>query len=181
MATWVCLLRAVNVGGRNKVPMAQLRVELADEGFAQVQTYLQSGNVVLSSELPDAASVSEVVGAVIAREFGVKTSVIVRSPEQMQAIRAWDPYPAIALTNPAVVHVIHLDGEPDPMGVDSLLAADWGADQITINGSEIAIAYGESMHSSRLQHAAILRHLKVDGTARNWRTVVALTEMCGGD
>ena len=158
--------------------MAQLRTELRDEGFSQVQTYLQSGNVVLSSELPHADDVSQAVAEVIAREFGVKTSVIVRSPDQMKAIRDWDPFPALALTNPALVHVIHLDGEPDQLGLDSLLAADWGADQITINGSEIAIGYGESMHTSRLQHAAILRQLKVDGTARNWRTVLALAEMC---
>jgi uncharacterized protein (DUF1697 family) len=61
MATWVCLLRAVNVGGRNKVPMAQLRDVLSADGFADVRTYVQSGNVVLTSPLRSPSKVSDAV------------------------------------------------------------------------------------------------------------------------
>ena len=177
MATWVCLLRAVNVGGRNKVPMGELRVDLADEGFEGVQTYLQSGNVVLRSEITDPQQISRSVSEVIAREYSVRTPVIVRSAEQMQAIVSWNPFPALAVTAPQLVHVLHLTEEPDPLASNTLVGADWDSDQLTINGLEVAIAYSESMHSSRLQHAMLLRRLGVDGTARNWRTVQALTEL----
>jgi uncharacterized protein (DUF1697 family) len=158
--------------------MGQLRTDLTEEGYDSVQTYLQSGNVVLNSEIDDPERISRSVSDVITREYGVRTPVIVRSAEQMQAIAAWNPFPALAVTAPQLVHVLHLAHEPDSLASNTVLAADWDSDQLTINGLEVAIAYSESMHSSRLQHATLLRRLSVDGTARNWRTVLALAEMC---
>ena len=75
------------------------------------------------------------------------------------------------------MHVLHLDAEPDPEALAALLGTDWGDDRVAARGLEVVIAYGESMHDSRLQHAALLKRLAVTGTARNWRTLLALVDL----
>jgi uncharacterized protein (DUF1697 family) len=75
------------------------------------------------------------------------------------------------------VHVLHLDADPDPAALAGLLGTDWGDDRVAARGREVVIAYGETMHDSRLQHAALLKRLTVTGTARNWRTLLALVEL----
>ena len=161
MATWICLLRAVNVGGRNKVPMAQLREALTAAGFGDVRTYVQSGTV----------------RAVIAQAFDVDTPVVVRAPEELQAVVAWNPFPEVADADPKRVHIVHLTAEPTTDAVASLLNIDWTPDHIKVEGSEVAICYSESMHTSKLQYPKVFKQLGVDGTARNWRTVQTLVEL----
>ena len=180
MATWVCLLRAVNVGGRNKVPMAQLREVLAAEGFSEVRTYVQSGNVVLTSSLRSRDKVSTAVREAIAREFSVDTPVVVRTPDELRAIVEWNPFPDVADAAPQRVHIVHLTDTPSVDAVDALFSADWEPDQIALKATELAICYSESMHTSKLQYAGVLKRLGVDGTARNWRTVQTLADMSAG-
>ena len=180
MATWVCLLRAVNVGGRNKVPMAQLRDVLSSDGFADVRTYVQSGNVVLTSSLRSPHKVSEAVRDAIAREFNVDTPVVVRTPAQLQAIVEWNPFPDVADEAPQRVHIVHLTDVPSDEAISALLTADWAPELLSVKGTELAICYFESMHTSKLQYAVALKRLGVDGTARNWRTVQTLADMSSG-
>ena len=177
MATWICLLRAVNVGGRNKVPMAKLRDVLNADGFADVRTYVQSGNVVLTSSLRSPSKVSDAVRTAIAREFEVDTPVVVRTPAELRAVVAWNPFPDVAAVAPQRVHIVHLTDIPSSNAVDALLATDWEPEQIAFRATELAICYSESMHTSKLQYAAVLKRLGVDGTARNWRTVETLADM----
>ena len=96
MATWICLLRAVNLGNHNKVSMPVLREALSAEGFGAVRTYVQSGNIVLTSRHRSAAAVGDAVAAVVERCAGVRTPVIVRTPAQLDAIAAWDPFAAVS-------------------------------------------------------------------------------------
>jgi uncharacterized protein (DUF1697 family) len=177
MATWICLLRAVNVGGRNKVPMAQLREALTAAGLGDVRTYVQSGNVVLTSSIRSRDKISATVRDVIAQAFDVDTPVVVRTPEELQTIVEWNPFPDVANADPKRVHIVHLTGEPTTDAVASLLTIDWAPDHIKVEGSEVAICYSESMHTSKLQYPKVFKQLGVDGTARNWRTIQTLVDM----
>jgi uncharacterized protein (DUF1697 family) len=177
MATWICLLRAVNVGGRNKVPMAQLREALTSAGFGDVRTYVQSGNVVLTSTIRSREKIGTAMRDVIAQEFNVDTPVIVRTPEELQAIVVWNPFPDVADADPKRLHIVHLTATPDSDAVMALLNADWAPDHIKVEGSEVAICYSESMDTSKLQYPKVFKQLGVDGTARNWRTVQTLVEL----
>lgn len=177
MPTWVCLLRAVNLGNHNKVNMARLRESLADAGFADVRTYVQSGNVILASSARSARTVSTAVRGVLRDTFSIDTPVLVRTPAQLRAVAEWDPFGEQAAERPTSVHVLHLDAEPDPEALAALLSTDWGGDRVAARGLEVVIAYGETMHDSRLQHAALLKRLAVTGTARNWRTLLALVDL----
>ena len=178
MATWICLLRAVNVGGRNKVPMAQLRDVLSFEGFADVRTYVQSGNVVVTSSMRSPSKVSDAVRTAIAREFNVDTPVVVRTPAELRAIVDWNPFRDVATVAPQRVHIVHLTDTPSAEAVDALLTTNWEPEQIAFRATELAICYSESMHTSKLQYAGVLKGLGVDGTARNWRTVQTLADIC---
>jgi uncharacterized protein (DUF1697 family) len=177
MPEWVCLPRAINLGARSKVGMPQLRKALTAAGFDDVRTYVQSGNVVARSRHRSAAAVATAVRAVVREEFDVDTSVLVRTPQQIREIVAWCPFPEDAAERPTAVQVVHLDAEPDPARVSAVTAADWSPDRLAVRGVEVCICYAAATHTSRLQHAALLKRLGVGGTARNWRTVVAIEGM----
>jgi uncharacterized protein (DUF1697 family) len=179
MPVWVALLRAVNLGSRNQVNMPALRKALEARGFQDVRTYVQSGNVVARSAHRAPDGVAKAVRTLVREEFGIDVPVVIRSPGQLRAVLDWCPFPDDAATRPTGVHVLHLTAEPDPSRLQALLAEDWSPDGIAARGREVVVRYDETMHRSRLQHAAILKRLGVDGTARNWRTLQALVELCG--
>jgi uncharacterized protein (DUF1697 family) len=181
MREWVVLLRAVNLGARNKVNMPHLRKALTAAGFDQVRTYLQSGNVLLHSTRPDPAAVATAVRDVVRTEFDLDTPVLVRTPEQLRSILSWCPFPEPATTRPTTVQVVHLDAEPHPTRLAATLAEDWHPDQLAIRGPEACICYASSMHASRLQHRTLLNRLGVTGTARNWRTLTAIAGLLTAD
>jgi uncharacterized protein (DUF1697 family) len=127
---------------------------------------------VCSSDL-----VSDAVRTAIAREFEVDTPVVVRTPAELRAVVDWNPFPDVAAVTPQRVHIVHLTDAPSTDAVDALLTTNWEPEQIAFRETELAIRYSESMHTSKLQYAGVLKRLGVDGTARNWRTVQTLADM----
>ncbi|MGB3328602.1 MAG: DUF1697 domain-containing protein, partial [Thermomicrobiales bacterium] len=118
----IVLLRAVNVGGTGKVPMAQLREMLGTLGYRDVATYIQSGNIVAT--VPDAhdeASLAAEIEQAIAEGMGVKTRAIVRTREEVEAALAAYPWPDY---QPKLAHIIFLDREPDPDGIAAMQERD---------------------------------------------------------
>lgn len=174
MPTWVSLLRAVNLGARNKLNMPALGDSLAAAGFADVRSYAQSGNVIIRSAHRSPGKVSAAVRQTIAADLGVGVPVIVRSPAQLAAVVANNPY-LDADQRPTQVHVVFLDGDPDADAVQALRATDFGPDGCEVIGREVYLSFATTSQGSRL-NAAVGR-LGVEGTARNWRTVLALVEM----
>jgi uncharacterized protein (DUF1697 family) len=158
--------------------MAPLRELLAAAGFADVRTYVQSGNVVLSSTTRSAPKVAQAVRTVLRDGFGADVTVVVRTPAQLEQVIAWDPFPEQARDRPQHTYVLFLTGTPDRTKADALLAEDWTPDSVAARGAEVAITYADALSQSRLQHSVALRRLGVDGTARNWRTVQAILDLC---
>jgi uncharacterized protein (DUF1697 family) len=89
----------------------------------------------------------------------------------------WCPFREEAEDRPTAVHLLHLAAQPDPERAADLTQRDWSPDEVAIRGADVAIRYADTMHRSRLQHSAVLRRLRVDGTARNWRTLQALIDL----
>ena len=177
MPTWICLLRAVNLGSHNKVPMAGLRDALSAHGFRDVRTYVQSGNVVLSSTVRSESKVSDAVRSVLVSEFDVDTPVLVRTPRELADVVAWDPFPEDSASRPQHVYVVHLDAVPDVDRAASVLAQDWSPDGLALRGRELVVRYDDSLSNSRVKQPQVLRRLGTDGTARNWRTLRALHDL----
>ncbi len=178
MPTWVALLRAVNLGSHNKVSMPRLRTVLTEAGFADVRTYVNSGNVVLGSPLRSPAKVGTAVHDVILEHFGVDTPIIMRTGSQLAAVLAWNPFPEAAAERPNLVAVLHLSAEPDPDAVVTLLAADHGPVRVAHRGEEIVVDWHDRTGRPSVERA--VARLGVQATARNWRTLTALVELTRG-
>lgn len=165
---WVALLRGVNLGARNKVPMAELRTLLEAEGYEGVRTYIASGNVLLDG--PRArAKVAGDLERLVADAFGVATTAIMRTPRELTAAVAAHPFDAATSDS----HVAFLSARPAGTAVARL--ADF--DHAVVDGAELFLGLPRGVHGSPLSIARIESLLGVSATLRNWRTVVALAEL----
>jgi uncharacterized protein (DUF1697 family) len=173
--TWVALLRAVNLGSHNKVSMPKLRDALGAEGFTDVRTYVNSGNVVLDSPLRSPAKVGRAVHDVILDHFGVDTPVMMRTGRQLADVLDWNPFPEAAAEHPKLVAVLHLSAEPEAELVETFLAADYAPVRVAHRGEEVVVDWHDRTGRPTVDRA--LKKLGVDATARNWRTLTALVEM----
>ncbi len=179
MTTFVALLRSVNVGGRNKVPMADLRALAQSLGFGEVATYVQSGNLVLAGS-GSAAGVGATLEEAVAGQLGVSVRVLVRTKAQLAQVVDRFPFPEPDAT-PTLHHVAFFDAVPDPAAVHALVgeAERRGSDRIEVAGSEAFLYCPEGYADSTLTNAVLERRLGVTATTRNWRTVSALAGMAG--
>jgi uncharacterized protein (DUF1697 family) len=169
---WVALLRAVNLGARNKVPMAELRTLLNDAGYGAVHTYIASGNVLFDGP-EDPAAVASSLERLIADAFGVNTTAIMRTPEQLATVVAGHPFG----DDTSRSHVVFLAREPEPDAIDRLATVDHTPDRALLAGANVYLQYPAGVQGSRLSAARLERLLGLPGTHRNWRTVVALAEL----
>ena len=176
MSRSVLLLRAVNVSGRNRVPMARLReVVAAETELDEVSTYIASGNIVCATP-PDPAAACATVRAVIAAEFGVDTPVILRTHAQLAASEAAQPFPEGDLK---LVHAMFLEAPPVAGALDTLHDRLVPGERLALVGDDLWIDYAPGgVHTTKLTTSVLDRALGVAGTARNLRTVrtlIALT------
>lgn len=117
--TYLALLRGVNVGGRNKLPMKGLAKMFAEMGYGSVRTYVQSGNVIFRAAPDASARLSGLITAQIAKRFGVRTPVVLRTAEQLDAIICHNPFLKRGLAA-ETLHVLFLAHRPSHRGVSEL-------------------------------------------------------------
>jgi uncharacterized protein (DUF1697 family) len=172
---WVVLLRAVNLGARNKVPMADLRGLLAEAGYCDVRTYIASGNVLLDGP-GSGAAVGRKLERLIADAFGVTTTAIVRKPGELAAVVAGHPFGR----DTSHSHVVFLAKRPTAKAAKSLATADQSPDKAVLAGKHVYVRYAAGVQGARLSAAGLEKLLGVPATHRNWRTVAALAELAAG-
>lgn len=169
------LLRGVNVGGHNRVAMTSLRALYEGLGCTDVETYVQSGNVVFSSSLdPDRIRLD--VEAAIRSEFGLEIRVLGRSHGELERIVATDTFGG---ADPTWRHVVFLSETLPPETVDALRESASGREEVVVTGREIHLYLPDGMGRTKLSQALIERRLRVIATARNWRTVIRLRDLTG--
>lgn len=166
METLIALLRAVNVGGTGKLPMAQLRSMAEASGFVRVKTYIQSGNLVFATDRrPN--EVKAILEKRLETYAGKPVGVTVRTPEEMRAILEANPF---SDAEPSKIGVLFLDTAPPS---DTVEAAKGRADeQIVLGEREVFVHYPSGMGRSKLRFPAMK-----DGTVRNINTIEKLKEM----
>ena len=174
MTVSVGLLRAVNVGGRNKVAMADLRELLARLGMRDARTLLQSGNVVFRSDMRASADVEVLLEEAVRKRLGLDIDIMVRTASDWKAIVAGNPFPKEAEQNPSHLLVMCLKQEPDREDVRALQGAIAGHEVVRAKGRQAYIVYPDDIGRSRLTGALIEKKLGTRGTARNWNTVLKL-------
>ena len=175
MARYVALLRGINLGARNRVPMAELRALLEELGHSDVATLLQSGNAALTTT-KKAPAVVEELEAAIAERFGVDTVVVLRTEKQLAAVLERNPLKDVA-DDPKRHQVHFLSGRPNAAAVRALEAADVSPEQLAVAGNEIHVWHAGGIQRSPASKAIEKADLGVAATARNWSTVEKLLEL----
>lgn len=173
---YLAFLRGVNVGGRNRVPMADLRAALERRGFTGVRTVLQSGNVVLDATSRSAAAIEAAVHEAVRDSAGVTSDIFVRTAAAWQAALDANPFRAEAKTDPSRLHVLCLRRAPAPAALAALTAAIPGPDRIAAVGPHAYVFYPEGQGRSKLTPALLERHLG-SVTARNWNTALKMAAL----
>ncbi len=176
MTRMVALLRAVNVGGTRKVPMADLREILTAEGFADVATYIQSGNVVLSSGL-GAAATAAAFEAAFARRFGFEAPVVLRTAAEWASYAGDGPFTEAKRDRPNLVHLCLAAGPMKPGAVEAVRAKAAAGEQVEAAGDALWIDYPHGAGTSKITPAVLDRAAGAPVTSRNWNTVRKLQEM----
>jgi uncharacterized protein (DUF1697 family) len=168
----VVLLRGVNLAGRNRVSMPALRALLEDGGFADVRTYLQSGNAVLSSDAPP-DEVARACRKLIERALGLDLPVLVRTRTELARVVRHDPLGDVA-AEPKRYQVTFLDAALAPDVLAKLEAAVAGDERLVAHGRELYAWHPAGVGRSKLATLLAGKGLGVAATARNWTTVTSL-------
>lgn len=179
MARHIVLLRGVNVGGNNRVPMGELREALAEAGFDDVRTLLASGNVVLSSD-KGADAVARACEATIADRFGLKIAVLTRSRAQVAAVVRRDPLGDVA-SDPRRYVVTFLAAKLGAGRAERLASLTTESERLVVSAREVYSWHPEGAGRSKLAAALGAPALGVIATARNWATVGKLLALADAD
>ena len=172
--TWVALLRGVNLGARNKVPMAELRDLVAGLGAEDVTTYVQSGNVVFRSS----GTRDDLVAAIeteISRRLGLDVTVVLRTGAEIANLVAANPF-AEDEPDESKLHVTFLAKPPERARVAALEQKRFDPDDFRVTAAAVYLHCPQGYGRSKLSNAFFEKQLAVSATTRNWRTVTALAE-----
>ena len=179
-ATYVALLRGINVGGKNKLPMAELSAMFIGAGCAGVQTYIQSGNVVFEAPAAIADAVPGRIERAIADRFGYRIPVVMRTAGDLAAVVQDNPFLAGGLAggaDPATLHVVFLAGEPDAARLAALDPDRSPPDEMRARGRHLYLRCPEGFARTRITSAYLDATLATTTTVRNWRTVEKLAAL----
>ena len=172
----VALLRAINLGGKNKLPMKDLAAMFVAAGCRDVATYIQSGNVVFSASAAVLKKLPQTISKRIADDFGHKVPVFIRSHEQLAAVVSGNPF-LKAGEQEKTLHVVFL---ADVLGAEAVAKLDpqrSPPDRFTVVGQHIYVHLPNGVGRSKLTNAWMESKLSTVCTARNWNTVLKLREM----
>ncbi len=172
------MLRGINLGPKRRVPMADLREMLAGAGFANVETYVQSGNIALDSGAKPTVLERRLAQLIEAR-FGLEVPVVVRSHTQLAAVVEHDPLTGAA-DDPKRYQVSFLSERLPADTVKQLQALAQASERVAVHGREVYAWHPDGVARSKLWNALAGKGLGVTATARNWTTVCKLLEMAGG-
>ena len=167
---YLVMPRGINAGARNRVPMAALRSKLVDEGYSDVATVLQSGNVIVSfpSDRPD-----EVAGAMqrlLSDQFDVEVPCLIRTTNQVRKTLACNPLQEV-VSDPSRYLVNFLSEVPDPEVVQALLEENHSPEVIAIEGTEAYVWTPNGVKAMTLSYAYLEKRFGAFATARNWSTL----------
>jgi uncharacterized protein (DUF1697 family) len=179
ISTYVALLRGVNVGGKNKVPMKVLAQMFVEAACADVRTYIQSGNVVFRAAEVKTEKLPDVIAKGIAEVFGFRVPVVVRSVAEMAGVIENNPF-LKAGASEETLYVLFLSTKPEAEQIAALDPDRSPPDRFVVHDREIYMQLPNGVADSKLTNAYFDSKLATMCTGRNWRTVLKLYEMMQG-
>lgn len=177
MRIYVALLRGINVSGHNMIKMAELKAALNKLGLHGINTYLQSGNVVFSSELKNFSELESAIADTVKKSFGFDIKVKVIEKELFQKVFLNNPFTKEPEIDTKQLYYIHLMGQPDLTMFKELQNNEEIPEKMSLEGEVIYVQYVNGYGRSKLHGNIFERKLKVSATARNHNTMKHLSQM----
>ena len=175
---YVALLRGINVGGKNMLPMKTLAALFAKAGCLDVVTYIQSGNVVFRAAEPVASRVAGVIAKAVSDRLGFRAPVVMRTAAELRAVARSNPFLRPG-TETDALHVMFLADRPAPEKVAGLDLQRSLPDRFEVRGREVFLHCPNGVGRTRLTNDYFDTKLATTSTMRNWRTVLKLVAMTG--
>ncbi|BDC99575.1 DUF1697 domain-containing protein [Persicobacter psychrovividus] len=174
MTKKIAILRGINVGGKRKILMADLRSVCEGLGWTDVKTYIQSGNVLFMSDRSNAELEIELEKAIKAH-FGFDVPVIIRTSQEMEGIVEHNPF--VKDAEIAQLHLVFLKEVPMATQIEEALVHNFEPDQFHVAGQEVYLYCAGAYHKTKMSNNFFEKKLKVGATTRNWKTVLKLVEL----
>ena len=172
----VALLRGINVGGKNKLPMKDLAAIFSAAGCRDVQTYIQSGNVVCRASQTLAERIPALVAAAVWDRFGFRVPVVMRTADELRQVARENPF-LRAGVDTGTLHVMFLADLPDAAKVAALDPDRSPPDVFAVCGREIYLHCPGGLARTKLTNKHFDTKLATTSTVRNWKTVLTLLEL----
>jgi uncharacterized protein (DUF1697 family) len=178
MTTYVALLRGINVSGQNSIHMPELRDSVSGLGFRGVQIYLQSGNVVFRAGHADEVTLAATIKAQITQDFGHEVPVLVMSAEGLDQVANSNPLWPKTGGEEKLFHSTFLFQPVSPGSFQALKLPAAVGERAVLVGRAVLLHCPHGYGKTKLNNSFFERALGVPATTRNWRTVLALQELC---
>ncbi|WP_261132059.1 DUF1697 domain-containing protein [Bacillus sp. Marseille-Q3570] len=175
MPVYITLLRGINVGGKKKVKMDQLKEIFASLGFRNVKTYIQSGNVIFAAVESEGLAVQ--IERKLKEELGFEVPVLIKTLGEWEKAIEQNPYDVEMLDENEKLHVTFLAEEPTTSVVENLMMIESDVDEIRILGGTVYILCRNGYHKTLFSNAFIEKKLGVRATTRNWNSVLKIADM----
>ncbi len=176
METYIILLRGINVSGQKKIKMAEFRDLILEAGFQNVQTYIQSGNILLKSDSGE-KSIAQSIEELIFKHYGYNVSVLVFSKEYFKEIMEANPFTKIGRIDTTKLHVTLLHELPSSEAAEALNGFKDGNNEFIIDGKTIYLYCPDGYGKVKINNTFFEKKLKSIATTRNWKTMNTLLEM----
>lgn len=176
LTIYVALLRGINLGAKNKVPMPALRVVVESLGHEDVQTYIQSGNVLFKTRSGEAPAITAALESSITKEFGFRVAVVVRTQPELQRVVGANPFLA-AGADASALYVAFLGSAPTKAAVAALDSDRSPPDEFAVRNAEVYLHCPNGFGRSKFSLDYFERTLGGPATIRNWNTVTKLLEL----
>jgi uncharacterized protein (DUF1697 family) len=176
MPVYVALLRGINVGGKNRLPMKDLAAIFAEAGCSEVTTYIQSGNVVFGAKEPHARRVPLLVAKKIADRFELRIPVLTRDASELEDVVRSNPFLRRGADAKAL-HVAFLESRPRAAEISSLDPDRSPPDAFAVRGREVYLHLPNGAGRTKLSNDYLEKRLGTTSTLRNWATVLKLFEL----
>ncbi|OZM57558.1 cytoplasmic protein [Lottiidibacillus patelloidae] len=174
MPVYIAFLRGINVGGHNKIKMAELKNSLQTLGLQNIKTYIQSGNVIFESKDSEVA-LQERIQTKIKDDFEITSTVVIRTADQLHQLVSKAPFSEQEITEATTsakgecLHVAMLPESPKESNATKFLVYTNEKERCVIDGRDVYLLFYESIRNSKLHNN--LKLLEVPATVRNWRTL----------
>lgn len=176
----IALLRGINVGGKNRLPMKELAAMFVAAGCDDVRTYIQSGNVLFRSEPAPGENIPSLISESILNQFGYRIPIVTRTAQELREVVSANPFVA-AGADADKLHVAFLPEPPDSALVEALDPNHSPGDEFAALGREVYLYCPNGFARTKLTNSYFDSRLATTSTTRNWRTTLKLLEMTAGD